>query len=210
MPAKGGKQSLEAIARQVAARRAGAGYSPSLATRAKLSRAHRGRQRSEEHRAAIASSLRGNRRAAGSVRTPEHRAAIAAAQTGENSHNFVHGNLRRWGATYATWCNMLQRCRDVQNRLYGGRGIQVCARWEPRQGGSFTNFLDDMGERPPNSPGWTGRLAEFSIDRIDVNGNYEPDNCRWATRSEQRHNQRPRYLIEELEIINGVIVPRRV
>lgn len=82
--------------------------------------------------------------------------------------------------THVSWLAMLARCSNSNLKSYknyGGRGITVCARWS-----SFENFLADIGERPH------GR----SIDRIDVNGNYEPGNCRWATASEQRRNQRPR------------------
>ena len=82
---------------------------------------------------------------------------------------------------------MIERCYNPHNRNYvnyGARGIKVCDRWRE----SFENFLIDMGRRPS---------AQHSIDRIDVNGNYEPSNCRWATAKEQMNNQRKRARIEQ-------------
>lgn len=95
-----------------------------------------------------------------------------------------HGQAknRRCSKTYASWKAMLARCGNPNQRAwknYGGRGIKVCERWL-----KFDNFFEDMGERPK------GR----TIDRLDVNGNYEKSNCQWATASEQGLNKRlPKY-----------------
>ena len=78
---------------------------------------------------------------------------------------------------YATWANMLRRCQQesaANYHSYGGRGITVCERWLV-----YENFLADMGRRPS---------SRHSIERVNVNGNYEPGNCIWATKEVQVNN----------------------
>jgi hypothetical protein len=87
---------------------------------------------------------------------------------------------------YTTWKNILSRCYKENNivyKYYGGRGVKVCDRWLS----SFENFFSDMGKKP---------TPKHSIDRINVNGNYEPDNCRWATQKVQAGNTRSNKWIE--------------
>lgn len=80
--------------------------------------------------------------------------------------------------TYGIWQAMRGRCMNPNNSrwaAYGGRGIKICERWN-----NYENFLADMGEAPDN----------LTLERIDVDGDYEPSNCKWATWLEQARNKR--------------------
>jgi hypothetical protein len=96
----------------------------------------------------------------------------------------THG-MSRTAPEYKVWSEIIQRCTNpsrVHYRHYGGRGITVCPKWRH----DFAAFLADMGSRPTPS---------HTVDRIDNNGNYEPDNCRWATHAEQMaHTSRSRVI----------------
>lgn len=102
-----------------------------------------------------------------------------SARVRKNPPRLKHGH--RHTITYNSWQGMISRClnqNDTNYPRYGGRGITVCRRWaDPDKG--LLNFVEDMGERP--SPA-------HSIDRIDGTKNYEPSNCRWATRAQQNQN----------------------
>jgi hypothetical protein len=90
-----------------------------------------------------------------------------------------------YAAEHRVWTGMKTRCTNNASksyRNYGGKGISVCGRWQ-----SFENFIEDMGMRPS---------ASHSIDRIDNKGNYEPSNCRWASKVEQALNRSTNVLFE--------------
>lgn len=97
----------------------------------------------------------------------------------------VHG--KKDHVLYSTWSTMLYRCENPKYKRYkdyGGRGITVCERWH-----DINNFIEDMGPKP---------TSKHQLDRIDVNGNYEPGNCRWATVKENMRNTRAnRYISYE-------------
>jgi hypothetical protein len=100
-----------------------------------------------------------------------------ACHNRENAQNNIkHG--RHKDSIYKIWHAILQRCNNIKStayKWYGARGIKVCNRWL-----KFENFLQDMGERPDG----------LQIDRINNNGNYEPNNCKWVTPKENSNNTR--------------------
>lgn len=103
----------------------------------------------------------------------------------ERQRRAVTGHGGTGTPEHSTWASMIQRCTNPRApgfKNYGGRGIRVCDRWAD----SFEAFRDDMGARPDG----------MSLDRIDVNGNYEPGNCRWATQKEQMQNTRCNVWVE--------------
>ena len=88
----------------------------------------------------------------------------------------THGHARGYktSPTYRTWTGMKVRCNDLLNEDYGAKGITYDPRWE-----KFDNFLADMGERPDG----------MTLDRIDGDGNYCKENCRWADKLTQDNNR---------------------
>ena len=117
------------------------------------------------------------------------------------ARNTKHGLAKRGHLPpeYATWQNMKRRCLDPTHDAYGyygGRGIRIAPQWLD----DFEQFFRDLGPRP--TPG-------HSLDRRDVNGHYEPGNCRWATRKEQRANTREMILKFDRPIAVLNTIPQR-
>lgn len=116
------------------------------------------------------------------------RAPNCGCQTKRLLHerHITHGRSKT--LVYKAWAAMKERCLNPANihfESYGGRGITVCERWR----NSFADFIADMGER----------MSGCTLERIDNNGNYEPGNCKWATRREQQRNRRCNRIL----VVNG-------
>ena len=100
-------------------------------------------------------------------------------------NNLKHGMNKT--KTHYCWYGMRSRCFDknrIDYKYWGGRGITICSRWLGKNG--FENFLSDMGEKPEG----------LSLDRIDNDGNYCPENCRYATSKQQNNNKRNVFLCQ--------------
>ena len=134
---------------------------------------------------------------ASDLRSGTHQSCGCLQKERVTKHSHAQRHTNGGSITYGSWQAMKGRCfnpRVPKYEYYGGRGITVCDRWA----NSFQAFLDDMGERPSHN---------HSIDRIDSDGDYTPDNCRWATRAEQSQNQRHAAPSPRKRSKNGRFIP---
>ncbi len=102
--------------------------------------------------------------------------------------NTTHG--MSYTVTHKSWRHMKERCLNPKSKSYkdyGGRGITICKRWLD----TFENFYEDMGEKP----------RRLTLNRIDNDGDYEPDNCKWSSAKEQANNKRSNHILT----YNGIV-----
>lgn len=100
-----------------------------------------------------------------------------------------NGLARKYPSEHRAWASAKGRCKNPRNASYyryGGRGITICDRWLGPYG--FTHFIEDMGPKPSYEKFSSGQPL-YSLDRIDLDGPYSPDNCRWATMQQQTDNR---------------------
>lgn len=103
---------------------------------------------------------------------------------------YTHNESMNRTTEYNSWADMRGRCKYPKNDSYahyGGRGIKVCERWDANDGTGYKNFLEDMGRKP---------ASNYTLDRIDPDGDYCPENCRWASPKEQAMNKKNTTIIE--------------
>jgi hypothetical protein len=116
-----------------------------------------------------------------------HTTSIKRKQTEYQKQRASEANTKHGGSKlkeYRVWSEMIQRCTNPNSRYYfnyGGRGIKVCDQWL-----DFANFISDMGSRPEKT----------CLDRINNDGDYSPENCKWSTRTQQMNNTRKNVVIE--------------
>ena len=118
----------------------------------------------------------------GNLRGRSHTQSCGCLQRERTSAaSLTHGESRSPRTPeYQSWADMIKRCEEptfITFKNYGGRGIKVCKRWRE----SYERFLADMGRKPTH---------KHTLDRINVDGDYKPSNCRWATWKQQNNNKR--------------------